>query len=110
MAKFQLHPEAKVDLKEIHAYIASRSPDAARNVILAIRESIRALVPFPQQGHRRPDLTGRPLRFISVFDYLIAYSPHESPLWVVAILRGDRDPRVIAAILRSRESVPDFPH
>ena len=64
---------------------------------------IRALVPFPNQGYRRPDLTGRPLRFISVREYLIAYAPEEKPLWAVAVLHGRRNPRVMAAILRGRE-------
>jgi len=60
-------------------------------------------VPFPHQGHRRPDLTSRPLRFITVRDYLLAYAPHERPLPVIAALHGSRSPRVIAAILRGRE-------
>jgi antitoxin ParD1/3/4/toxin ParE1/3/4 len=60
-------------------------------------------VPFPHQGHRRSDLTSRPLRFRRVRDYLIAYAPDESPLLVVAVLHGRRSPRAMAAILRGRE-------
>jgi hypothetical protein len=51
----------------------------------------------------RPDLTNRPLRFVRVRDYLIAYAPDEKPLWVIAVMHGHRSPRVIAAILRGRE-------
>jgi hypothetical protein len=29
-------------------------------------------MPFPSRGHRRPELTSRPLRFILVREYLIA--------------------------------------
>jgi plasmid stabilization system protein ParE len=47
-------------------------------------------VKFPHTGHRRPDLTGRPLRFIVVRDYLIAYAPDEKPLWVIAVMHGHR--------------------
>jgi hypothetical protein len=44
------------------------------------------------------------LRFHVVRDqYLIAYAPDEIPLWVVAVLHGRRNPRVMAAILRRRE-------
>jgi hypothetical protein len=43
------------------------------------------------------------LRFILVYDYLIAYAPDEKPLWVIAVLHGSRNPRVLAAILRGRE-------
>jgi len=57
-----------------------------------ILAAIRALVPFPNVGHNRPDLTSRPLRFISVREYLIAYAPDEKPLWVVAVMHGRRSP------------------
>jgi len=42
-----------------------------------ILSRIRAVVSFPSQGHKRPDLTSRPLRFILVREYLIAYAPEE---------------------------------
>jgi hypothetical protein len=38
-----------------------------------------------------------------VRDYLIAYAPDEKPQWVVAVIHGSRNPRVMAAILRGRE-------
>jgi plasmid stabilization system protein ParE len=103
MRRYALHPEALQDLREIRAYIARDSFDAADRVVDEIFERIRSLVPFPHQGHRRPDLTSRPLRFVRVYDYLIAYAPDERPLWVIAVLHGRRDPKVLAAILRSRE-------
>lgn len=40
-------------------------------MIDAIEATIEALVPFPHQGHRRPDLTERPLRFTTAGNYLI---------------------------------------
>ena len=103
MSGHALHPEAYEDLDEIRDYIAQHNPDAADRVITEIFDAIRALVPFPHQGHRRPDLSSRPLRFILVRDYLIAYAPDEKPLWVVAVIHGRRSPRVMAAILRGRE-------
>ncbi len=36
-------------------------------------------------------------------DRVIAYAPDEKPLWVVAVMHGRRNPRVMAAILRRRE-------
>jgi len=68
-----------------------------------ILDAIEGLVPFPHQGYRRPDLTSRPLRFTNARDYLIAYAPEEKPLWVVAVIHGRRNPRVMGAILRGRE-------
>ena len=97
-----LHPEAFTDLDDIHSYIAKDSLDAADRVITEIFDAIRALVPFPHQGHKRPELTLRPLRFVLVREYLIAYAPDEEPLWIVAVMHGRRSPRVMAAILRGR--------
>ncbi len=101
--RYGLHPGVLQDLREIHAYIAPDGPDAADRVVDEIFERIRNLVPFPHQGHRRPDLMSQSLRFVRLYDYLIAYAPDEKPLWVVAVLHGRRDPRVLATILRSRE-------
>jgi plasmid stabilization system protein ParE len=94
-----LHPQAYADLDEIWEFIAEDSLDAADRVREEIYQAIRALVPFPHQGHRRTDLTSRPLRFRRVRDYLIAYAPEEAPL----LMHGSRSPRVMAAILRGRE-------
>jgi hypothetical protein len=72
-----------------------------------LKQLVEALVPFPHH-HRRPDLTSRPLRFTNVGNYLIAYAPDKRPLWVVAIMHGRRNPRVMAAILeRPREVVTE---
>ena len=100
---FELHPEAAQDILDIWELIANENVEAAGRVRVDILEAIRALVPFPHMGHRRKDLTARPLRFKRVRDYLITYAPDESPLWVIAVLHGHRSPRVMAAILRGRE-------
>ncbi len=84
-------------------FIRADSFDAADRTIAEIFAAIWGLVPFPNQGHKRPDLISRPLRFILVREYLIAYAPDEKPLWIVAVMHGRRNPRVMAAILRDRE-------
>jgi plasmid stabilization system protein ParE len=103
MIAYEFHPEVRRDLDEIWDFIGADNPDAAERLIAEIVEAIDALVPFPSVGRKRPDLTGRPLRFIVVRGYLIAYAPEEKPLWVVAVMHGRRNPRVMAAILRGRE-------
>lgn len=103
MSGFALHPEALADLEEIWEFIAADSLDAADRILEEIYEVIRGLVRFPHQGHRRSDLTSRPLRFQHVRDFLIAYAPDEKPLVVLSVLHGRRNPRVIAAFLRGRE-------
>lgn len=100
---FLLHPGAAQDILDIWTYIANDNVGAASRVREEILEAIRKLTPLPHQGHRRPDLTSRPLRFWRARDFLIAYAPDEKPLWIVGVLYGRRDPRVLAAIPRSRE-------
>src|SRR5271166_5709540 len=103
MTGYALHPEARGDLDEIWEFIRAENLAAADKVIAEILDAIDALVPFPGRGHRRPDLTSRPLRFILVREYLIAYAPEEKPLWVVAVMHGRRSPGLMAAILRGRK-------
>jgi plasmid stabilization system protein ParE len=100
---FQLHPGAAQDIRDIWEYIVEDNPLAARRVREDILDAIHQLIPFPHQGHRRPDLTAGPLRFQVVSSYVIAYAPDEKPLLVIAVLHGSRSPRVMAAILRERE-------
>ncbi|MFZ0773438.1 MAG: type II toxin-antitoxin system RelE/ParE family toxin [Candidatus Sulfotelmatobacter sp.] len=103
MTGYDFHPEAVVDLDEIWEFIAGSNPTAADRLIAEILAAVDKLLSFPKQGHKRPDLTSRPLRFTLVREYLIAYAPDEKPLWVVAVMHGRRSPRVMAAILRGRE-------
>ena len=103
MTGYDFHPQAVNDLDEIWGFIAADSLDAADGMIGEILAAIEALVAFPDRGHKRPDLTSRPLRFTLVGDYLIAYAPEEKPLWVIAAMHGRRNPRIMAAMLRTRE-------
>ncbi|MBV8816783.1 MAG: type II toxin-antitoxin system RelE/ParE family toxin [Acidobacteriaceae bacterium] len=75
---FALHPLAAEDITEIWEYIAADSVLAARRVREEIYAAIRSLVSFPNRGHMRPNLTSRPLRFILVREYLIAYAPDQN--------------------------------
>ena len=102
MTGYAFHPEAEADINDIWEYIAADN-SAADRVTAEIEKALDNLVLLLGQGHRRPDLTSRLLRFILVREYLIAYAPDEKPLWVVAVIHGRRNPRVMAAILRDRE-------
>lgn len=103
MTEYAFHPQARDDLGEIWDYIAADNPDAADRIVAEILEAIRAVVAFPDSGHRRPDLTAAPLRCLVVREYLIAYAPNKKPLWVIAVMHGHRHPRVIAAMLKERD-------
>jgi plasmid stabilization system protein ParE len=71
MSGYVLHPEAFNDLDEIEEFIAKDNFDAADRVLNEIYTAIQLLATNPGLGHRRPDLTSRPLRFWLVYSYLI---------------------------------------
>jgi toxin ParE1/3/4 len=100
---YALHPDAVTDLEEIWEFIAADNIAAADRVVGDVFETLRTLASSPHIGHTRADLTSRSIRFIRVRDYLVAYVPDVNPLWVLAVIHGRRNPRVMAAILRSRD-------
>jgi len=102
LSAYAFHPEAFAELDEIWEFIAQDSLEAADRVAAELHDAIQSLATSPHQGHRRPDLTSRNLRFWRVRSYLIAYAPEEHPLLVVAIFHGRRNPRLLTAILRDR--------
>ena len=103
MIAFELHPEAAEDIDDIAACFRYSSPQNALRLVDEIFSAFELLAQFPHHGFLRPELTGRPLRFKLVRQYLIAYAPDSKPLWVVAVVDARRNPRVIAAMLRGRE-------
>ena len=100
---YALHPEAVEDLDEILEYIGSFNPSAADRLLNEFFETFDLLASMPNLGFRRPELTSRPLRFKVMRNYLIGYAPEQTPVWIVAVIDGRRNPRVITAILRRRE-------
>ena len=89
--RYQLAEAAKRHVDEIGVFIADDSIDAALKVYDALEEAFELLAENPGIGHTREDLTDRPLKFWSVFSYLVVYDPASVPLTVVAILHGARD-------------------
>ena len=88
---YRLTPEAQANVEEICAFIAESSVDAALRVIDAFERAFRLLAGTPEIGHRREDLTARPVKFWTVYSYLIVYDPASVPLTVVAVLHGAQD-------------------
>jgi plasmid stabilization system protein ParE len=94
--RFALTPQAQADLTEISNYIRQDSPDAARRVRDELQATMRRLAQMPGIGHLREDLSDEPVRFFSVYSYLIMYRPETDPLEIVRVLHGARD---VGAIL-----------
>ena len=56
---------------------------------------MRQLARVPGMGPRRLDLSEEPLRFWSVYSYLIIYREGTESLEIVRVLHGARDVRTI---------------
>jgi antitoxin ParD1/3/4/toxin ParE1/3/4 len=96
MSRFRLSPEAARDIEALLEYIARDSVHAARHVRQALLAACRRLANYPGMGHRRDDLTDKPVRFFPIYSFLIIYDPASTPLEIVRVLRGAQD---ITAIL-----------
>ncbi len=90
-ALFRLTPTAEAQLAGILDHIAADNEGAARRVKDALYGAMNHLATMPQIGHKREDLTARPLKFWSVYRYLVVYDPAASPLTVIAVLHSARD-------------------
>jgi len=102
VTRYVLSPEAKEDLREIRSYLVGQDGQRlARYVLHEITAAMRLLASHPEAGHFRRDLTPLPVKFWSVFSYLIVYEPSAKPLAIVRVLHGRRD--VQAILNRERE-------
>ena len=99
MTSYILAPEALQDLQELWDYIATENLDAADRVIDTLFAAFDRLAAMPGLGHKREDLTDRPLRFWAVDAYLVIYRAERTPIEIVAVTRGGRD---IPQLLRRR--------
>jgi toxin ParE1/3/4 len=100
MTGFRLSVQAARDIEQIWVYIAEDNLRAASKVRIRLLKSIRQLARHPRLGHRRSDLTDRPLLFWPEGRYLIVYDPNPQPIEIVRVIHGSRD----AAALLGGES------
>jgi plasmid stabilization system protein ParE len=90
MKGFKLSPEAASDIRQIWAYIAADNVRAARRIRLQILNACRRLAANPGIGHRREDLTDKPVLFWPVGSYLIIYAIRKH-VEIVRVLHAARD-------------------
>ena len=92
MTRYVVSPEAKDDLREIRHYLVGQGGvRLARYVLQEITAAFRLLASRPEVGHLRQDLTPLPVKFWSVFGYLIVYDPAARPLAIVRVLHGKQE-------------------
>ena len=98
MKRFRLSLKAVEDLTDAFNYLEKQSPRAARAVIDKLFAAMDRIGRTPSLGHMREDLTDRPVKFYSVYSYLIVYDPAPRPIRILHVIYGKRD---VAEILRS---------
>ena len=97
MAAFRLTPSAEEHIGDIVEFIATDNENAAVRVRDALYSAFDLVASRPGIGHAREDLTNRPLKFWSVYSYLVVYDPASQPLTIVTVLHGAQD---VARILK----------
>lgn len=93
MATWVLSPVAEAELADILDYIADHSGSrrVAESVLTDFVQAFEKLAASPGIGFRRPQLTGRDVRWWPVQSYLVVYDPQAIPLRVLRVFHGARD-------------------
>ena len=87
-----LSPEAQQDITDIRAfYMKEAGARVARYVLAEINRAFRFLAATPGAGHSRADLTDEPVKFWTMFSYLIVYDAAMQPIGIARVLHGSRD-------------------
>jgi plasmid stabilization system protein ParE len=98
VTRYLISPAAKEDLRDIRGYLVRQGGKRlARYVLQEIAAAFRLLASHPEAGHLRQDLTPLPVKFWSVFSYLIVYDPAARPIAIVRVFDGRQDVRAILA-------------
>jgi toxin ParE1/3/4 len=90
--RFILSGPASQDLDGILSYVLEHGgPGRAQHVADRLHEAFTRLANTPGLGHRREDLTPLPVRFFTVWSYLVIYRVETKPLQIIRVLHGARD-------------------
>jgi len=77
MRKYFLSSAAELDIDEIVSYIAQENAVAALKLLDSLYEAMDMLSLNPMLGHKREDLTDKPVRFWTFkWHYLVIYTAY----------------------------------
>ncbi|MBA4372623.1 MAG: type II toxin-antitoxin system RelE/ParE family toxin [Thermodesulfovibrio sp.] len=82
---------AKMDLRQIHDYIASDSRLYAQKVALEIVEKSEKLNSFPEVGRIVPEIGDPNIRELLIYSYRLIYEISPGQTDVLAIIHGKRN-------------------
>jgi antitoxin ParD1/3/4/toxin ParE1/3/4 len=96
MKRFKLSPQAAEDIRQALGLHRADNLNAAGRFRLRLLEACRKIAQNPHIGHRRQDLTDKPVLFWSEGRHLIIYNPARTPVEIVRVLHGARNvPKMI---------------
>jgi addiction module RelE/StbE family toxin len=87
--KLRYTPRARLDLAEIHDYIAQENPQAARRVVLIIRKAAEALPPNPLVG-RAGRVPGTRELTVGRFPFMLAYRVDADEVQILSVIHTAR--------------------
>jgi toxin ParE1/3/4 len=90
MKRYRLAPDAAIDVKSIHKYVARDNLTAADRLVQEFKQKFRLLGSQPLIGEARPELAEN-LRSFSVGNYVILYRPTLKGIEVARVLHAARD-------------------
>lgn len=89
MSRHDFSPRARIDLFEIHDFVAKDGIRAAARLVDRLEEACRALAKHPELGQRCDDLAPS-LRCFSVGNYAIFYRQVDNGIEIVRVVSGAR--------------------
>lgn len=93
MTRFLVAPAAQADIEAIIAKVADEDPRTAEKFLDEVYRAFEFLADNPDAGHKRPDLTDRPVLFWTVMRaFAVIYRKRMAkPLEIVRVVRWRRD-------------------
>jgi toxin ParE1/3/4 len=82
---------ARMDLKQIHDYIANDSRYYAKKVVQTIAERTEELMAFPQIGRMVTEIDSPNIRELFVYSYRLIYEISSEGIEILAVIHGKRD-------------------
>lgn len=82
---------ARMDLKQIHDYIATDSRYYAKKVVQTIVEKTEELMDFPEIGRTVPEIDDPNIRELFVYSYRLIYEITADEIEILAVIHGRRD-------------------
>ena len=82
---------ARMDLKQIHDYIAKDSRYYAKKVVQTIVEKTEELMVFPEIGRIVPEIDDPNIRELFVYSYRLIYEITPNEIEILSVIHGRRD-------------------